>query len=402
MQDESVKAVVSNFRDITERKEAELKLERSEQRFRALIERSHNGIVLTDAKGKLKYISPSNKHITGYETNELFGRHTSEFNHPDDVEQVKKSYADVTTRPGKVVYVQWRIKHKDGTWRWMEGTRTNMLNDPAVEAVVTNFRDITERKQADEEIRKLNEELEERVKQRTSQLEAVNNDLKAFTYSVSHDLRTPLRAISGFSEQLVKLYNGQLDANGVRMLKIVSDNAIKMGQLIDDLLTYSRIGYSSLALSEIEMMSFAQSVIDELKEANPTLQIKFSLGEPHKVICDKVLIRQVLMNMLGNAVKFSSKNAQSEVSFGSYMENGGHVFFIKDNGAGFDMKYADKLFGVFQRLHKMNEFEGTGVGLAIVHRIIQKHGGSVWAEGKIKEGATFYFSIPGHIEALMS
>ncbi len=251
-----------------------------------------------------------------------------------------------------------------------------------------------ERRKAEAEVRELNRDLERRVVERTEQLEAANKELEAFAYSVSHDLRAPLRAIDGFSHILEEDYTDKLDAEGKRLLGVVRDNAARMGMLIDDILKFSRAGRLELNAGEIDMEKMAQAVLAELVPDADESRLHVEIGHLPPARGDSAMMRQVFVNLLSNALKFSRNRQPAQIRVGSRMEGGETVYFVQDNGAGFDMRYADKLFGVFQRLHSTNEFEGTGIGLAIVKRIVNRHGGRVWAEGKVDEGATLYFSLP--------
>jgi light-regulated signal transduction histidine kinase (bacteriophytochrome) len=253
---------------------------------------------------------------------------------------------------------------------------------------------ITDRIKAEEELHNLNEELEKRVKQRTEQLEAANKELEAFTYSVSHDLRAPLRSVHGFTKILLEDYESTLDDEGKRICGIISSSATQMGELIDDLLSFSRIGRSSLNPSEIDMKKMVMKIFEGMTSPAERKRIKLKTVKLHKAFGDVTLFGQVWTNLISNAMKYSSKKVISEISITSQLKYNRITYSIKDNGVGFDMNYKHKLFGVFQRLHSEAEFEGNGVGLAIVQRIILKHGGKVWAEGEVGKGATFYFSLP--------
>lgn len=255
-------------------------------------------------------------------------------------------------------------------------------------------KDISARNKTEDEVYELNARLEERVNERTAQLEAANKELEAFSYSVSHDLRAPLRAIDGFSKFLVEDYGSKLDSEGNRLLGLVRNNTQKMDKLITDILSLSRISRSEHKLSLVDMTKMVKSMYNEVVSSEEQAKLTFNVGELPLANADATYIKQVWINLISNAVKFSSGRNKPKIKIGGYTEEGNNIYFVEDNGVGFNQEYAHKLFGVFQRLHKADEFEGTGVGLAIVNRIIQRHGGKVWAKGKEGKGATFYFSLP--------
>ena len=249
------------------------------------------------------------------------------------------------------------------------------------------------RRQREEEVRELNKELEQRVKERTAQLEATNKELDAFSYSVSHDLRAPLRAISGFSEALLDEYGNKLDGEGKTYLRYLQEGSHEMSDLIDGLLKLSRSTRGGIAMERVDLSTMAAMVAEELRKAEPERRMTVHIAPGVEVFADPRLLRVVMENLLGNAWKYTSRTAEARIEFGVEEQEGKTVYFVRDNGAGFDMGYANKLFLPFQRLHKTSEFSGIGIGLATVERIIHRHDGRIWAQAAVGEGATFYFTL---------
>ena len=259
----------------------------------------------------------------------------------------------------------------------------------AEELVIAN----RELKNAEDEVRQLNDELEQKVAERTAQLEYVNKELESFSYSVSHDLRAPIRAINGYTKILVEDYESVIDEDGVKILQSIINNSKKMGELIDDLLAFSKLGRKQVTVSKIDMLDLVHQVREEVLLEQHKNMPEFNITALPNAKGDKSLIKQVWINLISNAIKYSRHKEKTTIEIGAYEEEDHIVYFVKDGGAGFDMQYYDKLFGVFQRLHSQEEFEGTGIGLAIVHRIVQRHEGKVWAESILDEGSCFYFSL---------
>lgn len=380
--------------DITERREAEQKFLLSQQRFKLLIEKSFDGIGLVNSEGIITYLSPSGYRMLGYQPGELTGQLVVGIIHPDDVEYMLTSLFSVMNKPGNTISVRLRMKHKNGEWRWMEGEGSNMIDEPAIGALVTNFRDITERKLAEDEIKELNESLEKKVKERTLELQELNKDMESFNYTVAHDLRAPLRVIAGFAGLLHKEHEQQFDDDAKQLIDGIIQNSKRMSHLIDDLLQFARLGKVVAHPAVCNMNEQVKEVIDFMKQTEAGKQVKFEIHNLPESFCDCTLIKQVWYNLISNAVKYSSKQNNAIVEVGSQLKDGAVIYYVKDNGTGFDMAYASKLFQAFQRLHSNTEYEGTGIGLATVHRIITKHGGNVWAEAEPGKGATFYFTLP--------
>jgi PAS domain S-box-containing protein len=384
-------------------RERTAELHASEHEYRSLAENLPDNIVRYDLEEKAVYLNPLLEKTLGTQVGEMIGKRVREI-YPDGSYEIYAQAVDAALASGenREIEVTLPVPGKESI---VHQIRFIVERDEhgEVSGVLAIGRDITGRKRAEEEIRKLNQELEQRVTDRTAQLEFANKELEAFSYSVSHDLRAPLRAIDGFSNILLEDYRDKLDNEGKRLLNTVRTNTNRMGQLIDDMLKFSRTGRLGMALSEIDMEKMAREVSDELQStvADGT-RLQIEIEHIPQAKGDRAMIRQVFVNLLSNAIKFSRHNATPKIHVGASVKDNETIFYVKDNGAGFDMQYADKLFGVFQRLHSVNEFEGTGIGLAIVKRIVTRHGGRVWAEGKVNEGATIYFSIPSKGESKLN
>lgn len=390
------KKTAEGMRETPERKSVEDELRASLKEIgdlKAALD-EHAIVAITDPQGRITYVNDKFCAISKYSREELLGQdhriinsglHSPEF--------FRELWATIAR--GKVWHGEIRNRAKDGVCYWVETTIVPFLDDRGKPRQYVAIRaDITERKRVEATIRTLNEELEKRVKERTAELTAANRELEAFSYSVSHDLRAPLRAIDGYSRVLIEDYEDALDDDGRRLLGVVRSEAQRMGQLIDALLDFSRIGRRKMEPRETDMRALAQAAFEEASAQEPRGKTCFEIAALPAAYGEPVMLRQIWANLLANAVKFTRHFAAPRIEVGTASGNGEVVYFVRDNGAGFDMAHAANLFGVFQRLHGEEEFEGTGVGLAFVKRIVQRHGGRVWAEGIPGQGATFYFTLP--------
>lgn len=364
-------------------------LNKSEERFKTTLENLIEGCQVIDFEYRYVYINNAAAEHGRFSKTELLGKKMTDIYFGiEDTEMfslLKKCMEERS--PYKM---ENKFNYPDGSSKWFY-----LSMEPVPEGVFIMSTDISDKKRAENELHKLNEELEEIVKARTEQLEAVNKELESFSYSVSHDLRAPLRHINGFIDMLKVKSADKLDEKGLRYLNIIKDAATQMGQLIDDLLTFSRIGRSTVSKTKLSFNKMISEIIEQNKDEIEQRGIKIKIADMPPVEADPNLMRQVWFNLIANAIKYTKQQQEPEIEIGFEKQNNEFVFFVKDNGAGFDMAYYDKLFGVFQRLHSQEEFEGTGIGLANVKRIINKHKGKVWAEGKENHGAVFYFSLPG-------
>jgi len=381
--DGRVVKVLGVFQDITDRKGAEA-LRQSSAYHRSLLEASLDPLVTIDANGKITDVNAATEKVTGRSREELI---STDFSHYfSEPEKAQAGYRRVF-REGQVRDYALDIRQKDGHLTPVL-YNASVYRDRAgkVVGVFAAARDISERKKAEDEIKKLNMELETRVLERTAELEA-------FAYSVSHDLRSPLRSIEGFSLALLEDYAGKLDDMGKDYLNRVRNATMRMGHLIDDLLKLSRVTRIEMKREQVDLSIVAHRIADDLKNRHPERPAQFDIAEGLTAYCDAGLLTVAMENMFSNAWKFSIKASRAVIEFGVTEINGQHAFFVKDNGIGFDMTYANKLFNPFQRLHKTEEFPGTGIGLATVKRIINRHGGQVWIEAKEDKGTTVYFTL---------
>jgi PAS domain S-box-containing protein len=359
----------------------------------AIVEFSGDAIIGKDLNGIITSWNKGAENLFGYTAGEIVGASVTRLI-PAERQREEDSILGRIQRGEKVDHFETVRQGKDGRLIDVSIT-TSPIRDGAGHVVGASkmARDITERKRAQEALRELNAGLEKRVRDRTAELEASNKELEAFSYSVSHDLRAPLRAIDGFSLALLEDYAGKLDETAQGFLRRIRVGSQRMAELIDDLLNLSRITRAEMRRNSVDLTAMAEEIVAELRLAHPERQVGLVVAPGLAASADAPMLRVVLNNLLGNAWKFTGRCAQARIEVGEREQDGQRVFFVRDNGAGFDMAYVGKLFGAFQRLHSVQEFEGTGIGLALVQRIIHRHGGRVWAEGAVEKGATFYFTI---------
>jgi PAS domain S-box-containing protein len=365
--------------------------------FQGLLESAPDPIVIVNHHGEIVLVNTQTEKVFGYWREELLGKPVEilipERFHGKHIGHRLKYSADPHTRP-MGIGLDLSARRRDGSEFPVEISLSPMETEVG-RLVTAIIRDTSEWKRAAVEIRKLNRELEERVRERTAQLEAANRELEAFSYSVSHDLRAPLRHLSGFANLLKQSAPKDLDEKSLRYLQHIDEAAELMGKLIDNLLAFSRMGRAEMAKGEVNFAKLVNEVLEILQPDMQGRKIGWQIASLPDAEGDQTMLRLVWSNLISNALKYTRTREEARIEIGTTTnEQGETIYFVRDNGVGFDMQYADKLFGVFQRLHNDEEFEGTGIGLATVQRIIRRHGGSVWAEGIVDGGATFYFLLP--------
>lgn len=376
-----------------ERRKAEEALRQSEEQYRTLFEKAGDGIFILNSKGEIKAVNESFVQTHGYSIEEILAMNLHDLDTPDSAkflpERIKKILSGETLRYEVEHY------HKYGHLIFMEVSSCKIKIDD--ENYIVSFnRDITERKKAQEEINLLNEEIKKRALElqiKNNELEAINKDLESFSYTVSHDLKNPLNIIKSLCNILLREYSDKLNDKEKDHIKDISTTALRMNKIITDILKLSKITKSEIHLKELDMSTLAKSIASDLQKIQPERNVEIIISSGITAKADEGLIGEVLDNLINNAWKYTRNKDKTIIEFGVKQIEGKTTYFVKDNGAGFDMKYYDKLFAPFKRLHNESEFEGYGVGLATVQRIINRHCGKIWAEGKVGEGATFYFCL---------
>lgn len=386
-------------RDITQRVESEQSLRENQVRYRELIESVNEIIFRTDENGRLTFLNRGWETITGCTVKESLDTALADHFHPDDRVAAEHQISLVHRLELPAWTAQLRLLTRNGEIRWVEATAHRVdhgnEDDPAPRGLAGTLFDISARKIAEMTLRNLNRELETRVRARTAELEAANRELEAFSYSVSHDLRTPLRAIDGFARILEEELGDRVEPNARDHIVRIRNAGMRMSHLIDDLIKLAHLARHSLQKETFDLSELAIQIIDELRRNEPERRVEVEITRDLIVRADRGLMQLALQNLLGNAWKFSSRNEVAHISLTARRDLGQRVFCVTDDGVGFDMTFASNLFRAFHRLHSGTDFPGSGIGLATTYRIIERHGGQIWAKSKPGEGASFYFTLGG-------
>ncbi|WNG49730.1 PAS domain-containing protein [Archangium minus] len=392
--DGKVSGIFVQGHDITEQKRVESALKESEARFRNMADHAPVMLWVTDPTGFCTYLNKSWYEFTGQTEEQGRGFGWLAATHPDDLKRAEAIFLAANAKQ-EPFQLEYRLRRKDGEYRWAIDSASPRFS-PSGEYLgyIGSVTDITESKRAEEEMRRFNQQLERRVQERTAALLEANKELESFSYSVSHDLRAPLRHIMGFAQLLESRSGANLDATARRHVKTIADAARQGGKLVDDLLEFSRMGRTELKKAPVSLRELVEEVQRDLAPEFEGRKVQWRVGTLPEVQADPALLRLVLKNLLANALKYSRPREEAVIEVWASEGEGETEVCVRDNGVGFEMQYVDKLFGVFQRLHRPEQFEGTGIGLANVRRIVARHGGRTWAEGVVDQGATFHFTLP--------
>lgn len=382
--------------EIAEKRKTEAKLREEKNKFQMYLDIAAIMIVVLDKSGNVKLINKKGCKILGFKEHEILEKNWFDNFIPDEEKLIVRNvqFSVLNKNIDKYETFENYVLTKSGQKRLISWNNS-VLYDSAGEIIstISSGEDITEKREAEEIIKRMNFELEEKVRERTEELEMLNKDLESFSYSISHDLRAPLRHIQGFSE-LLKQHISDKDSQLSKYISMILNSSNEMGIMIEKLLEFSKFGRKVLKKSQLDLNSILNDILISIEEDTKNRVIVWDIQNLPKITGDEHLIKIALSNLISNAVKYTSKRDSARIEIGFYPKASGNVIYVKDNGAGFDMNFSEKLFGVFQRLHGAEEFDGTGIGLAIVKRIVNKHGGQVWASGKQGKGATFYISLP--------